>query len=329
MRELKAAVVGCGWMGANHARIYADMNGVDLVAVADKVIERAAEVAKRHKAKAYGSAKELFEREVPDVVSIAVPSKFHKDVALEAMDYCKNVLVEKPIAVNSSDAKKIIDEAKRKNVRLMVGHIERFNPAVVELKKQIESGRIGRVFLVEVQRIGPFPSRIEDSGVTIDLAVHDIDILNYLFNEPVKKVFAFTGRKIHPNSEDLLTATLQFDSMVAVLNVNWLTPTKIRKLFVTGEKGMFTVNYLTQDLYFYENASIREGIDYPEMIMGIAEGNMIKLRVEKKEPLKVELDAFIESIRRNSRAPNNPEDALKAIATVEKIIESAKKGQVV
>ena len=322
MEILNAAVIGIGSMGKNHARIYADLPDVNLVAVADSNEEASKNISEKYTCKPYTDYKEMIQNEKLDVVSIAVPTKLHKQVALDVIEKGINVLIEKPIASSVEEGKKIIEFASKKKVKLMAGHIERFNPAVIELKKRLDNNELGKIFKIDVNRVGPFPGRIRDVGVVIDLAVHDLDIIRYLTNSEVEKIHAETEKKIHTDHEDLLSAILKLkNGVICNLNVNWLTPTKIRKLYITGEKGMFVINYLTQELYFYENAEINNSADYTDIMMGVSEGKMMKFNVEKKEPLKVEIEHFISCIKNHKEPIITGEDSIKALELANKLIE--------
>src|SRR3989338_5494709 len=173
------AVIGVGSMGRNHARVFSELEGVLLKAVVDRDIDLARTVATRYRTNAYCEYQEIFSSEEVDAVSIAVPSQFHKECAIFAMDRGKHVLVEKPIATDEMEALDILRCAELNGVKLMVGHIERFNPAVIELKRRLEKGEVGEIYKIDVQRIGPFPPRVTDMGVVVDLSVHDIDIISY------------------------------------------------------------------------------------------------------------------------------------------------------
>jgi predicted dehydrogenase len=321
MEKINAAVIGVGSMGKNHARVYAHLDNINLVAVADTNGEAAKRIAKRYGCASYTNYKEMLENEDADIVSVAVPTKMHKEVSIEAMERGTNVLVEKPIASSVEDGKEIVEQAKKKKVKLMVGHIERFNPAIVELKKRIENNELGKVFKIDINRVGPFPKRVRDVGVVIDLAVHDLDIIRYLTNSEVKRIHTEIERQIHTKHEDLLSAILRLENgVICNLNVNWLTPTKIRKLYITGEKGMFFANYLTQDLYFYENAEISNNVDYRDVMMGVSEGKMTRFNFEKKEPLMVEIEHFVDCVLNGKKPLITEEDSLKALELAHKLI---------
>lgn len=331
MDKLRAAVIGVGAMGRNHARIYSELGNVELIAVSDTAYDNARDVARHLRCNAYQDYAEMFDKEKIDLVSIAVPTKYHKSVALDCVRRKIPFLVEKPIADNEENAREIIEAAKKAGVKMTVGQIERFNPAVIELKKRLDRGELGRIFEIKALRVGPFPNRIRDVGVVIDLAVHDIDIMRYLTSSEVKRLYAETERKIHTKHEDLLSGLLKFQNdAIGVLSVNWLTPEKIREISITGEKGMFLVKYLTQELYFYENVEANDGrYSYSDILMGVGEGDITQVRIQKKEPLKAELESWIQSVRGGKEPIVSGDDGLKALVLAQKLIESTEKKQVI
>ena len=325
MDKLNVAVIGVGSMGKNHARVYSEMGNVELVAISDADKETAAAMAKKYKTKQYTDYREMLKKEKIDAVSVCVPTKLHKGIALDLIKSNVNVLVEKPIAADIEEAKSMISEAEKNKVKLMVGHIERFNPVVVELKKRIKGNELGKIYKVHCTRMGPSVHRIYDVGVIIDLAIHEIDVLMYIIDSKIKRVYAETAQKIHSAHEDLLIGTMRFNNdVLGVINANWLTPKKVREIAVTGEKGMFVANYLTQELYFHENDFARKNVDYKSYSMTILEGRTIKLEVENNEPLRSELEAFAGCILKNKEPPVTGNDGLEALRIAQKFIESAK-----
>ncbi|MCB0006082.1 MAG: Gfo/Idh/MocA family oxidoreductase, partial [Anaerolineales bacterium] len=259
----------------------------------------------------------------PDLVTIAVPTVHHLAVAQRAIEQGIHVLLEKPIAFSVAEGQQIIDLAAKADVRLMVGHIERFNPAITALKERLADGELGRVFQIDARRQGPFPARIQDVGVVIDLAVHDLDVIRYVTGVEITRVFAETERQIHSSHEDLLTGLVRLaDGTVGTLMVNWLTPTKIRQLDVIGEKGMFRVDYLTQDLYFFENGAAPAG-DWPfRDLRGVSEGRMIRFVVPKMEPLRAEIESFLAAVRGEAPVPVSGEDGLRALHLAQSVVVS-------
>lgn len=311
-------------MGVNHARVNWELPDVELVAVADFDESRVNSVAKKYSTKAYTDYQRMLDETKPDEVTLAVPTVYHHKIALDIIDRGIPVLIEKPISFTLEEGREIIEAAKNKNVKLMIGHIERFNPAIIALKELIAQEELGRIFQMDAHRQGPFPARIGDVGVVIDLAVHDLDIMRFVSQSEIVRVFAETEKHIHSKYEDLLTGLVRLaDGSVGTLNINWLTPTKIREFIVTGERGLFRCDYLTQDLYFYENP-ISHGSEWENLrvLRGVREGKMVRHMIAKKEPLRAEQEAFINSIQNNTPAPVTGEDGLRALELAKAIIHS-------
>jgi UDP-N-acetylglucosamine 3-dehydrogenase len=329
-RVLRAGVIGLGAMGINHARVYSEIEGVELAAVADPVPERRVLAARGRNLLTYADYRKMLASEGLDVVSVAVPTGLHRQVALATLGRGVASLVEKPIAADLKEGRAIVAAAKETGAQLMVGHVERFNPAVQELKRRLEAGELGRIFLARAERVGPFPQRTRDVGVVQDLATHDIDILRFLLGSEVERVYAETVSGLRTEHEDLLSAVMRFHSgIVGLLEVNWLTPTKVRRLALVGEKGMFVVDYLTQGLLFYERESA--GAAWPSLaaLTGGGEGAMNRIPVQKHEPLRAELEAFVESVAQRSPPPVPAEDALAAVEVAARLVESGRTGRAV
>lgn len=323
--NVNAAVIGVGSMGQNHARVYAELENVNLVAVADIDPQCAERVAWTYRVRAYTDYQEMFAQEELDLVTVAAPTRLHRQIALDALRAGLHVLVEKPIAATVEEGEDIIAAAAEAGRKLMVGHIERFNPAILELKRRLEANELGRVFQIYTRRVGPFPPRIEDVGVVVDLATHDLNIMEYLVGSQIESVFAETERRIHARYEDLVSGVVRFrNGIIGVLDVNWLTPTKIRELTIVGERGMFLVNYLSQDLYFYENNFAMGNWERLVAIGGVREGQMVKYQVNRVEPLKAELRAFVEAVAEDREPPVNGVEGLRALLLAHKLIESGR-----
>lgn len=327
---LKAAVIGAGSMGRNHIRIYRQLKEIGSVAVADldgAIVDR---MVQTYGVAGYVDYREMLDKERPQVVSVAVPTRVHREVALEVIARGINLLLEKPIASTIEEGQEIIEAARDRGVVLSIGHTERFNPAVMELKRRLEAGELGRPFLVRARRLGPFPPRVRDVGVVVDLATHDLDIIRWLIDSPVERIYAETERRIHTEYEDLLCGLLKFrNGTIGILDINWLTPTKIRELSITGERGMFVVNYLTQDLMFYENDYSSSPWSSLSMLRGVSEGNMTRIKIAKKEPLQVEIDSFVAAVLNGEEPAVSGEDALEVLHLALKIVESGQRGEVI
>lgn len=321
---IKVGVIGVGSMGQNHARIYFHSDNAQLVAVSDAYEEQAQKIARHYNTKAYRNYQEMLQQEDIDAVSIAVPTSLHYEIALAALEAGKHILLEKPIAPTEEEAQLIIDKAVQKNLKLMIGHIERFNPAIQELKIRLQRGELGEIYKIDVQRIGPFPARITDVGVIVDLSVHDLDIINYLIEDVPIRIYAETQQRLHPHHEDSVTALLRYkQGALVILNINYLSPTKVRQLRIFGKKGMFLVNYLDQELFFYENKGFTT-----DTWESVTEGDMKKLIISKKEPLQIEIEAFLNSIRENTTVPVSGTQGIEVLKIAHAIMKSAQEKKI-
>lgn len=328
MARLAAAVIGTGFMGRNHARIYAEMGEVRLIALADPCRSAVEGLAEQYRAMAYADYREMLLREKPDVVSVVTPNTTHKEAALAAIESGAHVLVEKPLALDPQEGWAILDAAARRSVKLTVGHTERFNPAVQELKRRMERGELGRIFQMHARRMSPFPERIRDVGVVIDLATHDLDIMFHLLGSEVTTIYAETTCGIYSPYEDSLFGLLRLrGDVLGILDINWITPTKIRELVVTGEKGMFVVDYLAQELYFagHGNGSKSPGA----APSGNGRGNgLVRLACKKKDALKAELRSFVHCVLADCAPKVQPREALMALDVAHKLIRSGRERRV-
>ena len=333
-RPLRAGVVGLGMMGRNHVRVWDEaIDGVELVAVADPDSAAVARATAGRRARGFEDPERMFAEEELDLVSIVAPTSLHLPVTLAALSAGANVLVEKPIAATREEATRMIDAAQAAGRLLSVGHIERFNPAIRELRRRLVDDELGRIFQISATRLGPFPARIRDVGVVVDLGPHDLDILRYLVGSEPVRIYAETERRIHTDHEDLFTGMMKFaNGVVGLLNINWLTPTKQRFLTVTGERGMYVADYIAQDLVFYANPDavgtwVNRGRG--QAVTSVAEGEMTRRAIRREEPLTVELREFAAAVRDGGPPPVDPHDAMVALLLARKMVESAQTGQVI
>jgi UDP-N-acetylglucosamine 3-dehydrogenase len=325
---LRAAVIGVGAMGINHARLYAEMEDVTLVGVADPDPEARARASRRHHTRGYADHRALLEAERPDLVSLAAPTGEHYHIASELIARGVHLLIEKPIALTVAQGQALIAQARSCGVKLGVGHVERFNPAVTALKERLDRGELGRIFQIGVRRISGFPPRVKDVGVVLDLATHDLDVMRHLVGGEVTRVSAEISRHLDRLQEDMLCGLLRFDNdVIGLLNVNWLSPTKIRELTVNGECGMFVADYLTQDLFFYENGYEDGNWESLQMFRGVAEGRMIRYPIVRREPLRIELESFVRFVRDGEPFPVSGEDGLQALILAQHLVDAGKAGE--
>ncbi len=308
---IRVGVIGTGAMGRHHVRILSQMEGVELVGISDLNEEVLSRLAKRYGTTPYLDYTELLVREKPDAVTIAVPTTLHREVAIAAINSGVSVLVEKPIAESVDSANQIIKAAREMGVKLMVGHIERFNPAITALKKVIDVNGIGKIVSMSAKRVGPHNPRIRDVGIILDLGVHDIDVMQYLYGERIRRVFASAGRVLHPH-EDYSSLLLKFSNGYSgIIETNWLTPHKVRELTVVGTEGIAYVDYLKSTLRIYDDYWIREA------------------KVEKSEPLLNELRHFVECVESDREPIVTGEDGKHVMEVALAAIESYRTGSVV
>lgn len=326
---IQVAVIGLGMMGRNHLRVLHDLEGVKLVAVCDEDANAAQAAAQKYSVEGFTSWRELVDRKGLDAAVVAVPTRAHLEVAREALDRGLHVLLEKPIAADLDQGRELIETAKRNGRLLAVGHVERFNPAVRELVARIGAGDLGRIFQVQSRRQGPFPQRIRDVGVVIDLGTHDLDVLRHIVGYDVTRLYAETEQRIHTEHEDMLNAVLRFDNgVIGVVQVNWLSPVKVRELSVLGEGGLFHVDYLTQELTLFKNAHADSTLDPARPIDTVTEGEVIQYPITSAEPLRLELNSFMEAVSGKGEVEVGGEDGLHALHLALALVQSASEHRV-
>lgn len=313
MKKLKAAVIGVGNMGQHHARVYSQIKEVKLAAISDLNEKKGGEIARNYRALFFKDYKKLL-KAIPDldVASIAVPTRYHSEVAGYFLKNKINVLLEKPIADTIKAGEKIIKTAQENKVKLMVGHIERFNPAVIKLKELIQRGKLGQIISIIARRVGGFPAQIKDSNVIIDLAVHDIDIINYLIGEKPRKVYKHQAKFHARSQEDAGEIFLIYKKAAGFVQINWVTPVKVRALTVTGTKAFVNLDYITQELTFYKAKVEKKITNFAEFIK-FSQSKTQKIKIQKEEPLKLEILSFLETIRKNGEPKVSLEEALETL----------------
>ena len=319
---LRLGLAGLGSMGRNHLRVISAHPETTLAAVADPDPEAlAAATAQTHATGWADPLAMICEAEV-DAVVIAAPTTFHPDLAHAAIARGVAVLVEKPLAATAEEAWAIVRAGRERGVPVQVGHVERYNPAVLKLGRLLREGWLTTIYAIVSRRAGPFPARIRDVGVTVDLATHDADMLSWIAGERPSRVYAELAQRKHASHEDLLFGLLHFPSGASgMLDVNWLTPAKRRQLTVIGEEGMFELDYLTQRLTF-----TRSDLAHPQLIAGYAPtftGDVLDIEVEVKEPLQAQLDAFVTAIRTGERPYVDGEDGAWAVRIATAMLEAA------
>jgi predicted dehydrogenase len=280
-------------MGQNHARVLSSLSGVELVGVADPQGDTRA-VLPDHKI--LSSIEEVIAKGV-DYCVVAAPTAFHEEISIKLIDAGIHVLIEKPIAHSLESALRIEKAAKSKGIIGAVGHIERFNSALQQARTRIQRGELGEIYQISTRRLGPFPSRIADVGVIMDLATHDIDLTAWISDSSYKSVSAQSAIRSGREHEDLVSIVAQLSNgIVANHLVNWLSPLKERKTIITGEKGTYVVDTLTSDLTFYANGTVNVSQDRIAHFKGVTQGDIHIYAFEKPEPLRVEHENFRDAI---------------------------------
>lgn len=318
------ALIGAGVMGRNHARVLSNLSGVEFVAVVDPQGVHLKLASSVVVATNIGDLSALG----VDAAVVATPTITHEEVALELADLGISVLVEKPVAETPAAAEKMASEFSRKNLVGAVGHIERFNPAIRELKRRLAANEIGEVYQIASRRQGSFPHRIGDVGVAKDLATHDIDLTSWVAGSEYEHVYGQVAYKSGRLHEDMMIATGKLHNGILVNHVvNWLSPMKERMVIVTGDKGTFVANTLTGDLTLHENGV--EEIEWESFasFRGVSEGNVTRFAFSKKEPLIAELEGFRDAITCGGRDFVSFGEGLQVLLVAEAIVKSAESGQ--
>ena len=293
---IKVGVIGLGAMGRNHLRVYSELPDIELAGIADMNVESAGSMAEKYHSQPFTDYKRLL-RSGLDAVSIVVPTSLHHEVALEAARAGVNMLIEKPIAHTLRAAEEMIRIAEESTVKLMVGHLERFNPAVAVIKKEIAGGE---VCSIEITRVGPFPPRIKDVGVILDLGTHDIDLVRYITDSEFKEVYCLASRNSGAYEDAAIILGEMEKGVLARITINWLTPFKVREVNIATRERFIKASLIDQKVTEYSK--------YQDNAYLVKE-----LNVPYGEPLKLELEAFIDCLRNNNPPPISGEEGLKAL----------------
>jgi predicted dehydrogenase len=318
--ELRIGIVGLGMMGRNHARVANETEGLTLVGVVDPMGDR---FNASQGSAVFDDLQSLLDLGL-DMAVVAAPTGDHLEVGLALAGAGVHTMIEKPLADNVESATQLRDAFENVGLIGCVGHIERFNPALQELKRRIKKGQIGEIFQIATRRVGPFPARIRDVGVVKDLASHDLDLTAWVADSPYESVSAQTSHMTGREYEDLVAVTGRLANGIVTNHlVNWLTPLKERLVTVTGTKGAFVADTLTGDLTWFANADVPNEWDAMSVLRGVAEGDMIRYAYPKPEPLKREHEAFRDAILGIRNDVVTMDEGLLVVKTCEDVLESA------
>lgn len=286
MNPIRVGVVGVGSLGQHHARNYAEMDECELVGVVDVDRRASTRIAAKYNCQAFFDHELLFEN--VDAVSIVVPTKYHYAIAKDFLSAGIHTLIEKPITYKISEARELIDLAAEKKLILQVGHIERFNVAVVKLNEILT-----RPAFIECHRLGPYDPRVKDVGVVLDLMIHDIDIILQIVGSPIESIDA-VGVPILSGREDIANARIVFkNGCIANLTVSRVSPNKLRKIRIFQADTYISLDYQKQNMEVYSRKAIpNAGPDEPR-----AQIVRKRTRLRREEPLRRELDHYVECVR--------------------------------
>ena len=312
MKKLGVAVIGTGFWGKNHARVYKELESTELVAVCDQEAQRAKKVADQFSVKAFTNSARMLQDEAIEAVSICTWSTSLAREALKALKAGKHVLVEKPMATNTRQAQKLLLTAEENGLHFTVGFLMRFIPGIQDIREAVKTRKIGDLVCATAKRVSQWPERIGDVGVVKDTAIHDIDVVRFIFGEDPVNVYAKTGCMRHRKFEDYAQIMLTFKGgKSAFIESNWLTPYKTRTLTVTGSDAIMRLDYITQELWI-EAAKENLQPKYPW-----------------QEPLKVELQHFADCITKREKPKVTGTDGIKALRIAEAALLSSVKNRAI
>jgi UDP-N-acetylglucosamine 3-dehydrogenase len=316
-------------IGRHHARLLQASPRVSFAGAVDPGGDRFAAV--RDHALLFSDLDALLRAGAPDFAVVAVPTEEHVATVSTLAAEGVHVLVEKPLAATAAEGRALIDACEAAGVHAAVGHVERFNPALLKLREKTQAGDLGQVFLVATERIGPFPDRVRDVGVIMDLATHDLDLVRWLGGSPVERVTAETQHRMDRQHEDLVLATGRLENAVSFnCVVDWLSPAKVRRTRVLGELGMLVADTLTADLTFYANGNVASEWEDTQSLRGVSEGDATRYALARREPLLVELEMFCDLLEGDERAAVvTLAEGLETVVVAEAALASARDGRTV
>lgn len=321
---LRAGLVGLGAMGRNHARVLGLLDGVDLVGVYDP-----AGPAGPAGVPVVTDLDQLIEMGI-DYAVVASPTALHEEIGLRLAEAGVHALIEKPLAPSVEAAQRLVEAFASRGLVGAVGHIERYNPALQSLRSRLEAGEMGEIYQIVTRRQGPFPGRIADVGVVMDLATHDIDLTAWVTGREYLQVAARTASRSGRPHEDMVSAVAGLaGGLMANHLVNWLSPFKERSTVITGERGSFVADTLTADLTFYANGAVGTEWEALRAFRGVAEGDMIRYAIPKREPLLVEHERFRDAVEGKDSDIVTLRQGMRTVEVAEAVLRSSRDGATV
>ena len=308
MKKLGVAVIGTGQWGKNHARVYKELPSTELVAICDINAERAKAMAAQHGVKAYSDSAEMLKDKSIEAVNVCTWSTILAQEAMKALNAGKHVLVEKPMATTPQQAEELVRTAKENGLHLTVGFLMRFIPGLQMIRQSVEDKKIGELVCATAKRVSQWPERIGDVGVVKDTAIHDIDVMRFISGEDPISVYAKMGSMRIQKFEDYAQIMLTYkDGKSAFIESNWLTPYKTRTLIATGSDAIMRLDYITQDLWIEQQTQT------------------VQPRNPFQEPLKAELQHFVDCIVDKKKPLVTGEDGMRALEVATAAMQSSAK----
>ncbi|MDY5589215.1 MAG: Gfo/Idh/MocA family oxidoreductase [Arcanobacterium sp.] len=325
-KVLRYGMLGIGSMGRHHVRNIRALDGVELVAIADAFGDKFGVAGDLE---VFPNVEALIDAGI-DAAVVAVPTAQHFDTVMKLAEAGVHTLVEKPLAFSIEQGEQMVEAFESRGLVGAVGYVERCNPALIEMRKRIEAGQLGKVYQVATRRQSPFPARIADVGVVKDLATHDVDIAAWVAGAPYESIAAQTANRAGREYEDLVTASAVLSNGVLVNHlVNWLTPYKERQTVVLGENGALVAETVMGDLTYYANGTEELGWDQIRNFRGVSEGEITRYALKKREPLAVEHEHFRDAILGTGTEHVTMREALNTMKVVQAILDSAERGEAI
>ncbi|MDO9537707.1 MAG: Gfo/Idh/MocA family oxidoreductase [Thermoplasmata archaeon] len=322
--NMRTGVIGVGSMGKNHARVYSEM-GV-LQGIADSMESVAKPLADRFGVDYYPDYKKMLESDI-EAVTVATPTNTHFKIAMNAIKAGKHVLVEKPICFNIEEAEELVAAAEKEGLVLAVGQIERHNPVVKFARESIEAGQFGDVVSIAARRVSTMPGRIRDVGVLMDLGIHDVDVIRYLAQSPVRSVYALGGKRQNDAFEDHANILLDFENdMMGFVEANWLTPMKVRRISITCLKNYVELDYMKQSADI-SSSQISGTVDTTDLYRVPIEFDIRHVSLKKQEPLRNEQEDFLGAISENRQPLINGRDGTETLRVCQAALRSMNEGK--
>ncbi len=320
---MKTGIIGVGSMGKNHARVNSEMGVLAGIADSDEAVARP--LAERFGVEYFSDYRDMFAS--VDAITVATPTVTHFKIAMDAIQAGKHVLVEKPICPTLEDSEKLVKAADDAGIVLAVGQIERHNPVVKFARESIEQGRFGDIVSISARRVSTFPGRISDVGVLLDLGIHDIDVIRYLAQSSVISVYSLGGKRQNDKFEDHANILMEFENGIkGYVEVNWLTPMKVRKLSITGLKNYVELDYIKQSADI-SSSQVSGTLDTNDLYRLPIEFDIRHVSLKKQEPLRNEHEDFIRAIETKTQPLISGEDGMQTLRVCQAAIRSIKEGR--